>query len=69
MEDETAYIKKFIVHSIENVAQATFQTDLNRYAAVLRDSLINIDKRLGKSKYLLGDILQRRTNISLQNSC
>ena len=56
-EDETAYIKKFIVTPIENVAKATFQTDLNRYAAVLKDSLINIDKRLGKSKYLLGDIL------------
>lgn len=52
---ETRYIREYVEAPIENAKEAKFQTDLNRWSAVLKDSLTQIDLRLEKKKYLLGD--------------
>ena len=52
---ELRYLEEYVVKPIKKAGEATFQTDLQRWSDVLRDSLIQINLRLAKQKYLLGE--------------
>lgn len=55
VDTEIKYIKKFVINPIEKASKSTFQTDLNRWGANLKDALNEIDERLNKHKFLLSD--------------
>lgn len=57
VETEKEYLQKYVVDIIDRAGKSTYQTDLERWANVLKDSLIQIDRRLGERKYLLGDYI------------
>lgn len=56
VEEEISYLKKYVLEPIEKASKATFQTDLERWANVLKDSITQIDIRLGRRKFLIGDV-------------
>lgn len=55
VQDEIEYLKADLIEPIRKAGEATFQTDLERWAHQEEDTLKEIDKRLAKSKYLLGE--------------
>ena len=55
VDEEIKYLNKFVIKPMENAGKSTFQTDLNRWGATLKDSLKTIDERLSGQKYLLSN--------------
>lgn len=55
--DEILYLQENLLKPIVKAGAATFQTDLERFAYQEKDALTEIDKRLAKRKYLLGDVV------------
>ena len=54
-DTEKEYLKKYVIEPIEKAGDATFQTELERWANILKDSVTQIDLRLEKQQYLLGE--------------
>ena len=52
---EKEYIDNYIIYPIRKASVSKDQNELNRWAYLLRDAFTEIDHRLGKSRYLLGD--------------
>lgn len=52
---ELRYLNEELLLPVEKAGEATFQTDLERWAFIERDTLEEIDRRLGKQKYLTGN--------------
>ena len=64
--DEITYMKENLLLPIEKAGAATFQTDLERFAYQEKDALTEIDKRLSKRKYLLGDTVTEADKLLYQ---
>ncbi len=54
-EAELAYLEEYVLLPIQKAGEATFQTEYERWAYQVKDAFGEIDRRLGKQKYLLGD--------------
>lgn len=63
---EIEYIKEYVVKPIEKAGQATYQNEYERWAYQLRDAYKQIDRRLGRSKYLLGDAITEADKLLYQ---
>lgn len=55
VEGEIEYLNEELILPIKKAGEATFQTDLERWAHIEEDTLKDIDVRLATTKYLLGD--------------
>ena len=60
------YMKENLLLPIEKAGAATFQTDLERFAYQEKDALTEIDKRLSKRNYLLGDTVTEADKLLYQ---
>ncbi len=64
--DEIEYLKENLLLPIEKAGEATFQTELERWAYQEKDALKAIDKRLSDRKYLLGDTVTEADKLLYQ---
>lgn len=64
--DEILYLQENLLKPIEKAGAATFQTDLERFAYQKKDAFTEIDKRLAKRRYLLGDIVTEADKLLYQ---
>lgn len=64
--DEITYLKENLLLPIKKAGAATFQSDLERFAYQEKDALTEIDKRLSKRKYLLGDTVTEADKLLYQ---
>ena len=64
--DEILYLQENLLKPIEKAGAATFQTDLERFVYQEKDALTEIDKRLAKRKYLLGDTVTEADKLLYQ---
>ena len=55
VETELEYLRYALLTPIEKASQATFQTELERWAHQNEDAFKEIDRRLSSRKFLLGD--------------
>ena len=60
---EKEYLEYALLTPIRKASEATFQTDLERWAHQEEDAFKQIDKRLSSSRYLLGDKLSEADEI------
>lgn len=55
-EDEVQYLKEYLLLPIEKAGKAEFQTELERWAHQVEDAFEEINKRLARRRFLLGDV-------------
>lgn len=63
VETEIAYLENTLLLPIRKASEATFQTDLERWAFQIQDAFVAINERLGKSLYLLGNQVSKADEI------
>lgn len=63
---EIAYLKEELLLPIEKAGEATFQTELERWAHVEEDTLKAINERLSNTKYLTGDTVTEADKLLYQ---
>ena len=62
-DDEIKYLQEYLTEPIKKAGQAKYQGELERWSNILKDTFAEIDERLGKRRYLLGNEISRADSV------